>query len=366
MVLPGCGGSVRFFLMVMFDRSRELTSGARSALIAAYRRTGADVPFGDPLPSHGAEMEGWFWRVTDPASGRVVVALCGVNRHHSGDWATVAVALHPGGVVRSAALDDARADRADFAVRAGTSPQACLEASTHRLRVDLDDVHLDLRFSESFYWPKAFGGGGVFSAVPFLNQYWQPYRLGGAATGVVTFAGDGGERWSLDGAPVYGERNWGAGFPDRWWWGQAHDFDGADVSVAFSGGVLRLGPIARSVCGVVVRLGERVVRITPPAPVRSDVTPGRWSVRARSWRYQVDLDGDGTGIEPHVLPVPLPAERRNVDTDFEHLAGRLRCVVRERGHVVFAGTSELAGLEVGSLPDRDRVCLGAPRPSVVS
>ena len=63
-------------------------------------------------------------------------------------------------------------------------------------------------------------------------------------------------------------------------------------------------------------------------------------------------NGDGFGIEPHVLPVPLPAERRNVDTDFEHLAGRLRCVVRERGRVVFEGTSELAGLEVGSLPGR--------------
>ena len=342
-------------MMARFDRSREVALGAGNELIAAYRRTGADVPFGDPLPSHGAEMEGWFWRVTDPASGRVVVALCGVNRHPAGDWATVAVALHPGGIVRSAVLGDARADRSNFDLRAGTSSAAHLEASADRLRVDLDDVHLDLRFSGSFEWPKAFGGGGVFSAVPFLNQYWHPYRLGGVASGAVAVAGNGSgsERWSLDGARVYGERNWGAGFPDRWWWGQAHDFDGADVSVAFSGGVLRLGPIARQVCGVVVRLGERVIRITPPAPVHSDVTPGRWTVRARSWRYQVDLDGDGNGIEPHVLPVPLPAERRNVDTDFEHLAGRLRCVVRERGHVVFEGTSELAGLEVGSLPDRD-------------
>ena len=307
------------------------------------------------VPSHGTEMEGWFWRVTDPASGRVVVALCGVNRHPAGDWATVAVALHPGGIVRSAALDDAWADRAHFAIGAGTSAEARLEASADRLRVDLDDVHLDLRFSGSFEWPKAFGGGGIFSAVPFLNQYWQPYRLGGVASGGVTVGGrgSGGERWLLDGAGVYGERNWGAGFPDRWWWGQAHDFDGADVSVAFSGGVLRLGPIARPVCGVVVRLGERVIRITPPARVHSEVTAGRWAVRARSWRHEVDLDGDAIGIEPHVLPVPLPAERHNVDTDFQHLAGRLQCVVRERGQVVFEGTSELAGLEVGSLPSRD-------------
>ena len=329
------------------DRLRRVALGAGSGLVGAYRRTGADVPFGDPLPSHGSEMEGWFWRVTDPASGRVVVALCGVNRHPAGDWATVAVALHPGGLVRSAALDGARADRARFALSAGTDPGAGLEASADRLRVDLDDVHLDLRFSNSYVWPKAFGGGGVFSAVPFLNQYWQPYRLGGSAAGGVEF---GGDSWSLDGATVYAERNWGAGFPERWWWGQAHDFDGADVSVAFSGGLLRLGPIARDVCGVVVRLGDRVIRITPPASVRSEVTAGRWIVRARSLRHQIDLDGDGAGLDPHVLPVPLPAERRNVDTDFEHLAGRLHCVVRDHGRIVFDGTSDMAGLEIGSLP----------------
>ncbi len=292
-------------------------------------------------------MEGWFWRVTDPASGRVVVALCGVNRHEAGDWATVAVALHPGGLVRAAALDRAHGDRARFEVTAGTSPASRLEASEDHLRVDLGDVHVDLRFTESFQWPKAFGGGGVFSAVPFLNQYWQPYRLGGAATGVVIRNGD---RWSFDGAKTYCEKNWGAGFPDRWWWGQAHDFGGADVSVAFSGGVLSLGPVSRSVGGAVVRLDDRVIRVTPPASVRSEATAGRWVVRARSRRYQIDLDGDGTGMDPHVLPVPLPAERRNVDTDFEHLAGRLHCVVRERGRVLFEGTSELAGLEVGSLP----------------
>ena len=34
---------------------------------------------------------------------------------------------------------------------------------------------------------------------------------------------------------AYAEKNWGGGFPDRWWWGQAHDF-GDDVSVAFACG----------------------------------------------------------------------------------------------------------------------------------
>jgi tocopherol cyclase len=63
------------------------------------------------------------------------------------------------------------------------------------------------------------------------------------------------------------------------------------------------------------------------------------------------LDGYGAGLEPHTLPVPLPAEWRNVGAAVEHLAGRLHCVVLEFGRVVFDGSSELAGLEVGSLPD---------------
>jgi hypothetical protein len=85
-------------------------------------------------------------------------------------------------------------------------------------------------------------------------------------------------------------------------------------------------------------------------PVHSVIGDSYWSIRGRSPRYQIELEGDGTGLPPHVLPVPLPAERRNVDTDFEHLGGRLHLTVKESGRVIFSGTSELAGLEIGSRP----------------
>ncbi|KZS57488.1 hypothetical protein A4G26_15785 [Mycobacterium kansasii] len=326
---------------------RWAAEGIAKRLVDAYRSTGADLPFGDPLPSHGCEMEGWFWRLTDSASDRVVVGLCSVNRHPDGDWATVAVALHPGGMVRSAALDEAEAESSPFTVHAGTDPAGSFAAATDGLRIDLDDIHLNLRFTDLFQWPKVFGGGGVFSSIPFLNQYWHPYRLDGKASGTVEFS-DG--TWTFDDARLYAERNWGAGFPERWWWGQAHDFDGADVSVAFSGGLLQLGPIRQDVTGVVVRLGDEVIRLTPPALVRSQVGDGHWRIRAFTPLYQIWLDGDAAGRDPHVLPVPLPAQRRNVDTDFEFLAGRLHCVVRKFGRVVFDGTSELTGLEIGSRP----------------
>ncbi len=327
------------------DIVASLTQAGRSA-VSLYRRTGGDLPFGDPLPSHGTEMEGWFWRLTDPGTERVVVALCSANRHPDGDWATAAIALHPGGVVASAAIDAVTADRNHFAVQ-GSSGADRLDATTDRLEMVIGDCAVDLTFRDEHRWPLAFGGGGVFSSVPFLNQYWHPYRLGGRASGTVQTAG---RRWDFDNAALYCERNWGAGFPRRWWWGQAHDFADADVCVAFSGGLLELGPLSREVTGVVVRLGDRVLRITPPALTSYRGGEDRWRISAQTLRYRVDLDGRGTPEGPHALPVPLPAERRNIDSDFEYLAGSLRCTVREWGRVIFEGTSALAGLEIGSRP----------------
>ena len=66
-------------------------------LIAApYRSSGADLPFGSLTSRHGVAMEGYFWRFTDPAAQRVVIALIGVQRSRRGPWALVGLGAHPG------------------------------------------------------------------------------------------------------------------------------------------------------------------------------------------------------------------------------------------------------------------------------
>lgn len=319
------------------------------AIAAAYRRTGADLPGQDPRPTHHAEMEGWYWRLTDAARGRVVVALCGINRHPAGNWATVAVAAHPwppghgGPLVRSAAVDGARATDAAYVVAAGD----VLLADERTLRVDLDDAHLDVEFHDLVGWPLRLGGGGAFSVLPALGQYWHPHALGGRASGTLRV---GGEIWTLDGAAVYAEKNWGAGFPEHWWWGQAQGFADPSVCVTFGGGLLRAGPFATDVTGVVVRTPTGVVRFTPPvARVHAVVRDNEWHVDARKRGWRVLLAGDGAGQIPAVLPVPVPAERRNVARDVQHLGGRLRVRLYHRGTVVLDDASRLAALEVGSL-----------------
>jgi hypothetical protein len=308
-----------------------------------YRRTGANLPFGDPLPSHGAEMEGYFWRVTDVAASRVVVVLCGVNRHPDGDWATVAIAADPGGCVRSAVLPMARSRSDDFLVTAG---DGAFRATATEVHLDLGDgVAVDLTVDETVGWPHALGGGGIFSAVPFLGQYWHPHVLGGAVSGRASM---GNERWAFDRAQLYAEKNWGAGFPERWWWGQSQGFERADVCVAFGGGHLTAGPFGITVGGAIVQVGNDVVRFAPPfSTVRTSTDGSRWEVNAKRRGCALRLVGEGVG-NPHVLPVPLPAERRNVDTDFEFL--RAHVTLEVTGAVRYVGESSLAGLEIGHRP----------------
>jgi hypothetical protein len=312
-------------------------------LDAYYRRSGANLPHGDPLPSHGAQMEGYFWRVTDVATSRVVVVLCGINRHPDGDWATVAIATEPGGFVQSAVLPRANSRRDVLLVTAG---DGAFRATATEVHLHLGDGALvDLSLDRIVPWPLALGGGGMFSAVPFLGQYWHPHVLGGAVSGRASI---GGDTWMLDAAEIYAEKNWGAGFPERWWWGQAQGFERQDVCVAFGGGRLTMGPLAVTVGGAVVRVGDEVVRFAPPfGRVRTSATSNRWEVEARGQGCRLRLVGVGTG-PPHVLPVPLPAERRNVDTDFEFLAAHV--TMELTGAVEYTGETRLAGLEIGHRP----------------
>ncbi|PTL58190.1 tocopherol cyclase family protein [Paraconexibacter algicola] len=319
-------------------------------MLRRYRATGADLPFGDPLRAHGTALEGYFWRLTDPGSGRVVVALCGVHRDGEGrSWSNVALAAHPGRVLHQADVPGGLADPDDLGVRAGAGT---FHGDERGVRVDLGPrARLDLHIHEACAWPtgRALGGLGIGQVVPGLSQRWHPYLLGARATGTAQLDG---ERIDLDGFRVYAEKNWGtSGFPSRWWWGQAQHVDGRpDACVAFAGGAISLGPWRTHATAIVVRVGDRVVRLGDPvrSPVRTDfATDGRWRLWARSRRLTVELDGRADPAGAHLLPVPLPARRCSVPGARQHFDGQLHVTVRERGRLLLEGRSPLAGLEHG-------------------
>jgi hypothetical protein len=251
------------------------------------------------------------------------------------------LAAHPGGAVRSATLPDAWAAPRGLALRAGDA----VAADERSLRVELGpDARLEASFAEALPWPRrSFGALGPAQAVPGLSQYWHPWLLRARVSGSARI---GPETIDLDGAVAYAEKNWGAGgMPPTWWWGQAHGFDRADVCVAFAGGRAGVGPLRATATALVVAVGDEVR--TAVRPLR----PLRVAVDERGWRLAgggIEVEAHADGVAPHLLPVPVPLERRRLD-DWapQHLTGTLRLSVRRRGRTLYEGTSRLAGLERG-------------------
>jgi len=312
-------------------------------VLAAYRRTGADPPFGDPLPAHGVGLEGYYWRITDPDAGRVVMVLCGVAAGPGGPWATVALAAHPDGVLRSALTPTAVTDPHRLGVTAGD----VLAGDEERLRVDLGEgARLDVALHERRGWPRrAFGGIGPAQMVPGLAQYWHPHLLGARVEGTATL---GGATVGLEGATAYAEKNWGAAFAGHWWWGQAQGFADPALCVAFAGGRVRLGGVAGAPTAVVVAAGDEVIRLAPPfARTVAAAGTGGWRVRGRSARYTVELEGDAGPAGTLPLPVPVPGRRAVEPRSRQGLAGRLAVVVRRGRRTLYRDESPLAGLEHG-------------------
>ncbi|RBM04411.1 hypothetical protein C1H84_03365 [Glutamicibacter soli] len=321
-------------------------------LLRRYRSTGADPLFGHPLRAHhGVAMEGYFWRITDPDTGRVVIALCGANQGPDGPWATLGLAAWPTGFLRTAAVDGAWTDPDRLGVRAGAGLRA-FDATCQRLHLDLGPgAGLDMEIRDPLPWPhRALGGSSVFQMVPGLNQYWHPWLLGGRACGTAAL---GDSVWEFENAQVYAEKNWGReGFPDSWWWGQAQGFADPLACVAFAGGLVTAGPLRTEVTGLVVRLPDaRVIRLGDPliSPVATRTGDEQWRLSGRGYGWRIDIEASAPLDAAFVLPVPLPSEHRNVPGDLEHLAGELKVTVRRHGLLVWEGSTALAALEHGGL-----------------
>lgn len=339
-------------------RRLRVRSGIAPRLTDAYRRSGAELPFGDPGRAHGTALEGYYWRLVEPGGGRVVVALCGVCRAPGGNWAVVALAGHPGGFVRHACVEEPRSAVGEFGVTAGDLLRGSADGLCVRLA---DDAWLDVRLSPRVGRPgRAFGALGPAQVLPRLTQYWHPVALSAQATGRARL---GDAEFQVD-ASAYAEKNWGAAFPPRWWWGQAGDLADGGAGVAFAGGPLATASGRLAATAVVLLLGDEPVRLVAPlALVRADVGDGAWRIRARSARYAVELEGEAGGADPHVLPVPDVRSGRVEMRSAHHLAGRLAVRVRRGRSVLLAEESQLAGLEDGLRAEigaaRER---GRPRP----
>ena len=283
-------------------------------------------------------MEGYYWRFVEPGSGRVVVALCGITRFDGRPRATIAVALHPEGRVVTRDVDRVWADPTTLGIDAGPT----LAASAGHLRLDLGSVQMEADIAPRPWPRRALGGLGLAGAIPGLSQYWHPHVLGAQATATLTVDGVSGSFSPL----VYAEKNWGRGFPRRWWWGEAHD---DEVTAAFAGGTLRFGPASIPATAAIVRFGDRLVRlVAPTALVRFETAPTVWRVVARSARYTLTMEGHAGEASAFALPVPPRSATTPGGAVDQHLDGTLHVRLHTGRRLILDRELSPAGLEAGN------------------
>ena len=305
-------------------------------LLRALRATGADPLFGDLRGAHpGVALESFFWRIVDDRRRRVVLVVCTLCRDPDGArWASVALAGDRPRRLAQRIVEDVRADTGRLALRVGDD---VLVADEEGVRIDLGpDARLEVAFADAFSWPRRRHGGlGLAHLVPGLTQYWHPHLLSARVRG--------GE---LDGARVYGEKNWGrGGAPRAWWWGQG--FVEEDVAFAFAGGVLDAGLLRPGGTALALRLGDDLAAFAPPLGlVRVDAGTRDFRVEARSAGWSVRLRGTARSA-PLDLPVPVPAERRTLPLSHQHQDAEVEVEVRRGRRLAFRGAGRLAGFEHG-------------------
>eukprot|EP00172_Hildenbrandia_rubra_P000684 Plantae.Rhodophyta-Hildenbrandia_rubra.ctg13751.p1 GENE.Plantae.Rhodophyta-Hildenbrandia_rubra.ctg13751~~Plantae.Rhodophyta-Hildenbrandia_rubra.ctg13751.p1 ORF type:complete len:422 (-),score=63.91 Plantae.Rhodophyta-Hildenbrandia_rubra.ctg13751:618-1883(-) len=136
--------------------------------------------------------------------------------------------------------------------------------------------------------------------LPVFEPGWQVLLGHGKGWGYVEWKG---KRWEFKDAAVYAEKNWGKGFPEKWWWLQSNRWDGeGDLAVTAAGGLRGIWPRGSEEVGLLAvhYRGEFYEFGNWCCDELSwNVKPwGRWEARARSesgYRVRIVAETSDTG-----------------------------------------------------------------------
>ncbi|KAH6835831.1 tocopherol cyclase [Perilla frutescens var. hirtella] len=199
---------------------------------------------------------------------------------------------------------------------------------------------------------------GWLAAFPVFEPHWQICMAGGLSTGWIEW---GDKRYEFKNAPSYSEKNWGGGFPRKWFWVQCNVFEGADGEVALTaGGGMRqlpgLGDTFENVALIGVHYGGLFYEFVPwNGVVNWEVDPwGHWCFSAENEAHVVEVEV--TTKDPGT-PLRAPTSEAGFspackDTCFGDLRLRLweRRYDGTEGKVILDVTSNMAAAEVGGGP----------------
>ncbi|XP_038985009.1 tocopherol cyclase, chloroplastic [Phoenix dactylifera] len=199
---------------------------------------------------------------------------------------------------------------------------------------------------------------GWLAAFPVFEPHWQVCMAAGLSTGWIEWDG---ERFEFENAPSYSEKNWGGGFPRKWFWVQCNVFEGASGAVALTaaGGMRKLSGLAdnfENVALIGVHCEGIFYEFVPwTGTVSWEIaTWGYWHMSAENDKHMVELEA--TTREPGT-PLRAPTMEAGLVTACKDTClGDLRLQLWERrydgskGKMILDVTSNMAALEVGGGP----------------
>ncbi|KAJ0540278.1 putative tocopherol cyclase [Helianthus annuus] len=201
---------------------------------------------------------------------------------------------------------------------------------------------------------------GWLAAFPVFEPHWQICMAGGLSTGWIEW---GDERYEFENAPSYCEKNWGGGFPRKWFWVQCNVFKGASGEVGLTcGGGLRqlpgLNETFENAALIGVHHGGIFYEFVPwNGVVEWEVAEwGYWHVTAQNETHKVELEAStkdpGTTLRAPTTEAGLAPACK--DTCFAHLTLKLwekgSAAAAADGKLILDVTSNMAAVEVGGGP----------------
>lgn len=199
---------------------------------------------------------------------------------------------------------------------------------------------------------------GWLAAFPVFEPHWQICMACGLSTGWIEWDG---ELFEFENAPSYSEKNWGGGFPRKWFWVHCNVFDGVsgEVSLTAAGGLRKLpglNDIFESPALIGVHYEGSFYEFVPwNGTVSWEISPwGFWRMSAENDAYMVELEA--TTREPGT-PLRAPTIEGGLVTACQDTCyGDLKLQMWERrydgskGKLILDATSNMAAVEVGGGP----------------
>lgn len=199
---------------------------------------------------------------------------------------------------------------------------------------------------------------GWLAAFPVFEPHWQICMAGGLSTGWIEWDG---ERYEFENAPSYSEKNWGGGFPRKWFWVQCNVFEGADgeVSLTAAGGLRQipgLTEVFENAALVGVHYDGIFYEFVPWNGVVSwEINQwGYWYISAENESHMVELVA--TTKDPGTTLRAPTTEAGLAPACKDNCSGALKLQIWKRtyngskGKMILDVTSNMAAVEVGGGP----------------